>query len=374
MSADATAQPGATRPRVSVLTTVPFWLQRGGSQARIATLTQGLARHTELTVVLPVAPDAAAQQALRQLLPQVHWHSLDLPPNGHMRDALAALAAFFATRPQDACIFEYLSLGWLRAAVPAGVLALVDTHDVVSRRDADLLALGERLDRPLLSAEQERRELLAFDHVLAICQPDADVFTQWLGAERVLLLPHAHPVCALPPREAGRCVLFVGSHYRPNVEALRWFVEDVWPLVQGQGLVLEVVGTVGQAWQRSAGVVPAGVHLLGPQADLRAAYARADVCINPVRHGSGLKIKTVEALAHGKPLVSTSHGGRGLEAHAGEAFWVADDAASFAQALRVLVQQPDSARALGQAALALAAHQFSEAACLAPLLRLLRQR
>lgn len=364
------AQQPARRPRVAVVTTVPFWFQRGGSHARIITLLQGLARHTDLTVVLPLAPDAQGHAALRLLLPQVRVHSLELPPQGNMSDALSAFAAFFRAQAQDACIVEYLSLGWLRAAIPRGVLTLVDTHDVVSRRDADLVALGDHLNRPLLNADQERQQLLAFDRVLAICVPDAEVFSQWLGVDRVLLVPHAHAVCALPAHPAGRRMLFVGSHYTPNREALRWFVAEVWPLLQDHGFVLEVVGTVAQAMSHTSSVA---IHLLGPQADLQACYARADICINPVRHGSGLKIKTIEALAHGMPLVSTSHGTRGLEAYAGKAFWVADDAASFSQALIKLVQRPAKARALSQAALALVESAFSESACMAPLLALLRE-
>lgn len=383
MSAEFTVPPGvdepvqpparkpAQRPRLALLTTVPFWFRRGGSHARITTLMQGLARHTQLTLVLPVTPDAAAQATLRQLLPAVRLHSLALPAQGSMADALAAFANFFREHPQDACVFEYLDLGWLRAAVPPGVLTLVDTHDVVSRRDADLVALGERLDRPVLSAEQERRQLLDFDCVLAICQPDADVFTQWLGPDRVLLVPHSHAACAWPAQPQGRRLLFVGSHYTPNREALRWFLSEVWPLLGDLGFSLDVVGTVGKAWGPP---VPAGVLMHGPQEDLAAFYARADICINPVRHGSGLKIKTIEALAHGKALVSTSHGSRGLEAHAGKAFWVADDAASFAQALRHLVHQPESAHALSEAALGLVEGEFSEAACLAPLRALLQAR
>jgi hypothetical protein len=201
MSAEFTVWPGvdemvqvraekpARQPRLTVLTSVPFWFQRGGSHARITKLTQCLARYTELSLVLPVTPDAAAQAALRQLLPAARLHSLALPAQGSMADAVATFAQFFHEHAQDACIFEYLNLGWLRAAVPPGVLTLVDTHDVVSRRDADLVLLGERLDHPVLSAEQERRQLLDFDHALAICQPDADVFTQWLGPDRAPAWP-----------------------------------------------------------------------------------------------------------------------------------------------------------------------------------------
>jgi len=105
--------------------------------------------------------------------------------------------------------------------------------------------------------------------------------------------------------------------------------------------------------------------------DLGAAYAAADLCINPVRLGGGLKIKTVEALAHGRPLVTTSHGARSLEADAGRAFVVADDSPALVAAVHRLVDRPDEAAALSQAALALAQRRFGDDACYGPLLQAL---
>ena len=115
-----------------------------------------------------------------------------------------------------------------------------------------------------------------------------------------------------------------------------------------------------------------GVVVHGRVDDLAAHYAAADLCINPVRHGGGLKIKTVEALAHGRPLVASLHGVRSLEVHKGRAFLVADDGAAFAAAIQHLVAHPDEALRLAQAGSALAAAQFGPEACYGPLLRTLR--
>jgi len=55
--------------------------------------------------------------------------------------------------------------------------------------------------------------------------------------------------------------------------------------------------------------------------------------INPIRFGAGLKIKNVEALAHGLPLVTTTHGSRGIEAGVNNAFLYGDEAGEFIQAM-----------------------------------------
>ena len=142
------------------------------------------------------------------------------------------------------------------------------------------------------------------------------------------------------------------------------------PRLAGRGLTLHIVGEVGPALGLQSG---AGVVVHGRADDLESHYAAADLCINPVRHGGGLKIKTVEALAHGRPLVATSHGVRSLESHAGEAFLVADDGAAFAAAIERLIDDSDEAARLAQAGAALAAARFGADACYGPLVRYLQQ-
>jgi len=271
----------------------------------------------------------------------------------------------FLARRTQACIFEYLALGWMRPAVLPGMLSLVDTHDVVSQRDAELHAMGAVLDRRVMSAEEEAAQLRAFDHVIAICRPDAEVFRQWVGHERVLLAQHAHPLRLQAIRPQLRRLLFVGNFYEPNVDGLRWFIDQVWPRLAGSGLVLDIVGAVGPAMGLADGD---GLCVHGQIDNLATAYAAADLSINPVRHGSGLKIKTVEALAHGLPLVATSHATRGLEHGAGVAFLVADDAEAFARAISSLAAEPPARQRLAAGAAEFAAAEFSERACYGPLM------
>jgi glycosyltransferase involved in cell wall biosynthesis len=351
--------------RVALLTAVDFWRVGAGHRARIRALAAALCAEVELTLVLPTAASPAVRAAIAALLPRARLHTLDLPPSGQRRDALAALAAFFRAVPQQACIVEYLSLGWLRAAIPPGVLTLVDTHDVVHRRDAELVALGERLDRPLLTAAEEAARLRAFDAVIAISEPDAEVFRSWLGEARVILAPHAQPLRPAPWREPLRRLLFVASGYRPNAVALGRFLHEAWPRLAARGLQLDVVGQVGPVMRLPP--LP-GVQVHGVVDDLDAAYDAADLALNPVAHGSGLKIKTVEALAHGLALVATPHAVRGLEAGAGSAFALAEDPLEMAAAIEVLAEDPAQRRRLAEGGLRLAAERFSVEACYGPLL------
>ena len=101
-----------------------------------------------------------------------------------------------------------------------------------------------------------------------------------------------------------------------------------------------------------------GVTRIGYVRNLRRAYRDAAVVINPVRFGTGLKIKTVEALAHGKALVTTSCGVEGLEGAHGRAFLVEDDMPRFGAEVGRLLASPDARRTLAQAAAGFARAEF----------------
>ena len=359
-------QPGKRKARVALVTEVDFWLAGAGHRARIQALVRHLSQHVALTVVVPLVLQGAQRAQIAAVVPHAGLVSLGLPAQVTLDAALTRLQAFFEHTPQDACIIEYLSLGWLRRAIPRGVLTLVDTHDVASSRDADFLRFGQQPAWPTIDAAQERARLSLFDRVLAICQPDAEVFAEWVGAERVVLVPHAVGQAPQVVRPVARRVLFVGSAYAPNLLGLRWFMDTVWPRVAAAGLTLDVVGTAGLTLSRP---LPDSVIVHGIVPDLEPAYAAADLCVNPVRFGSGLKIKTVEALAHGRPLITTTHGMRGLEPWAGRAFVVADSVAEFAQALVDLIWRQYARARLATEGLSLVKSDFSPDVCYGPLLK-----
>ncbi len=133
------------------------------------------------------------------------------------------------------------------------------------------------------------------------------------------MAPHCEVICApmsvtyhvhdAAEQVPGRC-LFVGSHIDHNVHGIRWFLQEVWPLVQRQKpqSILHICGTVCQSL---SDVFP-NVRLVGQVEDINREYGAAEVCLIPLIVGSGLKIKLVEALSHGRASVSTSVGVQGV--------------------------------------------------------------
>lgn len=157
----------------------------------------------------------------------------------------------------------------------------------------------------------------------------------------------ARPAISAPPR-----VLFVGAlDVATNHAAVRWLLEQVWPLVAertpeatlvivGRRPTPDVVRDVGRA---------SGVELHADVPDLRPFLEDATVAVNPAVTGSGVNIKIVEYMAAGLPVVSTSFSTRGLALRPEVDLRVSDEPDAFADALVSLLNDHEAAAELGLA-------------------------
>jgi len=243
-------------------------------------------------------------------------------------------------------------------AVPDGVARVIDTLDLMHVRGAMYGGLdgGAWVE---CTREEEAHMLGRADIVIAIQRNELDELRAMVPGATVVLTPHPCQLTATR-REKRRhrdIVSFVGSDNPGNVRGLRAFVRTAWPAVRERrpAAELRVHGAVAR---HLGGSVP-GITLVGPVRRVERAYARAKVVVNPVTLGTGLKIKTVEALARGRALVTTSCGADGLEDGAGEAFVVADDMDGFAAAVARLLADDRFRLRLEASARAYAAHRFS---------------
>jgi polysaccharide biosynthesis protein PslH len=109
-------------------------------------------------------------------------------------------------------------------------------------------------------------------------------------------------------------LLFVGQWQRPNLEAVKWFFDQVWPLLVDRQYSLKIVGCIESVVRRELPQLHAAFHscFVGEVPDLIPYYRAARCVIAPMISGSGISIKTIEALALGKPFVGTSKAFRGM--------------------------------------------------------------
>lgn len=220
---------------------------------------------------------------------------------------------------------------------------------------------------PTVSAVEEFANLGRADLVIAIQPEEASIVAERLPGQAVTVAPMAiEPVSAASAGDQDR-LLFVASHTPANVEALTWFCEAVWPLLAARRptLRLDVAGTVARGMVR----VPEGVRLLGLVPDLQAAYAGAGIVISPLRSGTGLKIKLIEALAQGKAVVATTTTMQGVQSLGGEVVKVSDDPAEFAAHVLALAGDEAERKRLGERGIAVVRERFNADVCYSPIAR-----
>jgi glycosyltransferase involved in cell wall biosynthesis len=269
-----------------------------------------------------------------------------------------------------AVIAEYLWMAPCLDVVPADVLKIVDTHDVMHLR--------QRIHRHEpkgiwvdCTREEETELLSSADVVMAIQDREQQLFREMMPNRAVICVPH---VCdarsavrgAGPQREV---VVFVGSRIQANLVGIEAFIRTAWPriLAAHPGARLEIYGDVAERVR----VRGPNVHTIGYVAKLDDAYARATVVVNPVQLGTGLKIKTVEALARGRALVTTSCGADGLAAGVQQAFLVEDEMDRFGEAVQRLLRDPSFRATLESRALRFARQRFGAEAAVRELVAVL---
>jgi glycosyltransferase involved in cell wall biosynthesis len=357
-------------PAVVIVTDVDFWYLGAGHRQRIRALAAFLSRHTALTMIILRPVSDPELELLRALALNMRY--VILAAEGDADPALyrRRLGAFLANNPCDVCIIEYLHLSYVRDVIPEGVKVLLDTHDLISDRSNSFQHYQAPHQEPDMTPAQEYAVFDRYDAVILISDHDYQKTRHVLGDHKTVLAPHPTQL----PRQAIRPTVgtigYLASEYLPNVDAIAWFVNNVWPGLQGSGVQLDIYGNVCRKLRN--GGVP-GLKLRGFVASHAAVYAGMDIVINPVRFGAGLKIKNVEALGSGLPLVTSSHGAQGLPGAAGHAFLVADTPEEYLSQLTLLIRDHDYRSSLADAAYRYAQTHFSPETCFSSLLAEIRR-
>ncbi len=223
---------------------------------------------------------------------------------------------------------------------------LLDVDDVESALHAEVgdAQEAERFTR------LEAHYLPLMDAVIACSVEDARLLSQRYDLRELAVIPNAVsvPPAATRADAPDHDMLFVGNlSYAPNVEGVRWFVREVLPRLCG--LRVAIVGSRPVAEVQSLASDPR-VTLAADVPDIGRWYANAHLALVPLLHGGGSRIKLIEALAHGLPVVATTRGAAGLPwRRSGSPVVVADDAEAFAGGCRELLLDRARARTLGDA-------------------------
>jgi len=196
----------------------------------------------------------------------------------------------------------------------------------------------------------EVRHLNTPDAVVPISDADAADFRR-LGCTRPMrVVPCGFEIADGTDTPQADRVGFIGSlDFRPNQEAVRWIIEELWPRVIACApqARLSIAGSSAPDWLRH---LAKDVDFRGQVDDAQAFLRSMSVVIAPLFAGGGMRIKVLEAMALGKPIVATTLGAGGLDVEHDRDILIADDAGAFAEAVVRLLRDSNAATRLGDAA------------------------
>jgi glycosyltransferase involved in cell wall biosynthesis len=356
------------RRRIAVLSPYfPYPLSHGGA-VRIYHLLRELA--VEFDVELFAFTDGPERPELAPVLEfcarvvlvekpryrEPRWSTL-LPPEVHefrspaMRRALAEERAAFG--------FERLQVEYTQLAAYGG--------DVLVEHDVTFDLFGQVFrSRRTVSAwwdyfrwrRFETRVIRRFSRVVVMSPKDQEMLGPAVSAtviENGVDLARFRP----EPESPGERLLFIGSfRHFPNVEAFRFFIEHVWPLLREKfpRMTLTVVCGADPLtyWRAFAGTPepPADprIQLLGFVSDVRPLYVEANLVLVPTTVSAGTNVKVLEAMAMQRAVVSTTSGCAGLGLLHGHSVWVADVPEAFAAGVATLMADPERRAQIANAA------------------------
>lgn len=356
---------------MNILVVAPFvpWPLNNGGRIRIFSIVQALARRHHVTLVClaesATQPLGPLPEVCRRVVPVVHRPHAAVnvlkflfgpnPYNVERFRSPSLLAAIRDLRRDsiDVVDIEHAQM-WSCSTACEGLPIVLGTHNVESDIVRQLAnACRNPLKRMLYrieTAKMRRFEEHAWrscDRCLTVSEKEREVVVAaGVTPSRVLTVPNGVDLARLTfgPRPGRKRFLFLGGlDYRPNEDALQWLLAEIWPRVRAGAPQAELV-LAGRGTERfGASGLPPGVTCIGDPGDpgeVASCLSAADGLLVPLRIGAGTRIKILEAMAVGVPVVTTTRGGEGIAAVNGTHLLIGDTPGTFADACVRLLADP----------------------------------
>jgi len=197
----------------------------------------------------------------------------------------------------------------------------------------------------------EFKSLDKYDGIIPISYVDAEFFTSitqspvkaisfGIDADKIDMKEH---------KRAENALFHIGSmNWMPNIEGIKWFLNEVWPLISDTipELKLYLAGRGMPEWISSLNLK--NVVVVGEVPDAYEFIRSKSISIAPLFSGSGIRIKIIESMALGRTVISTSIGAEGINYTNGKNIMIADDKESFLEAAATLYSDPEKSKKIGK--------------------------
>lgn len=371
----------------SILIIVPFdniYPPVNGGMLRCFHIMQQLAKHFQLTAIIHQDKESFLKctEEFPTLLGATIYSTNGVKTTDVFKVFPSRLEKAFRSRwyqrellsPADSSLIKYypvltqLLKKQKFSAIILENLATLNAVKIIRRYDSKVKIIynAHNVDSSLAMAAVERNEMTAqqlisyqrresnfhtmVDGVITCSQKDRATLEEMNGGKlRAFVVPNGvHIPCEMYNDEVRQdipgAVLFCGSLWSvPNAEGLQWFCGRIWPLVLAElpYLKLLVVG-IGEIPEQFADTkATANLELIGEVIDLKPWYQKAAVSVVPLLTGSGTRLKILEAMGMGVPVIATTRGAEGIAYSADENIIIADEEKHFAEKLIMLLKDKD---------------------------------
>ncbi len=339
-----------------LLTFVDFWRKGSGHRARISSLVNFLMDKVQITVFFAGPSNNQDAFILSSQFPNVKFEFATTMASITFLEYKNEFKCFIQGKYFDVAIVEYIELSHILEYLPSSTITMLDTHDLVFERIRSFKKHKIAYDGIDLSKKDELEIFECYDYILLIQKKDFEIVAKEMDSSRLLLVPHPPFLEMTPVRKTCTQIGYVASPYQPNIDALTWFIDKVWPeILKKYNLTLHVYGNIAASFKEPI----KNIIFHGFVENLKSVYEGLDIIINPIRCGAGLKIKNVEALGLCIPLITTTHGASGMEDGLSKAFLKADKPKEFIEAFDKIINDFDFRTQISQAGFEYANTNFS---------------
>ena len=378
--------------KVLLLTQVLPYPPDSGPKVKTWNVLKYLAQHHDITLVSFVRGDQTAEVAhLNKYCRAVHtvpmargiWRDTwalgrsllshqpflmvrdDRAAMRHLIDQLAAETHFDIAHADQLNMAQY-------AARVSQVRKVLDAHNalwLLYKRLWDTMSPGPKkwlLNRDWQIMKQyEGRICRQFDAILTVSEEDKIALQEAMGATPAqspisnlkspfTIIPIAidtDEITKIERNQDASHVLHIGTMFwPPNIDGILWFLNEVWPLIQAErpDVVFDIVGAKPPPEITAFNSKASGINVTGYVADPIPYCEQAGVMVVPLRAGGGMRVKILNALAQGLPLVSTTIGCEGIAVEHEQHLLISDTPENFAQATLRLLKDSTFACQLGE--------------------------
>ena len=290
------------------------------------------------------------------------WQNLARPRSELLQDeALTALLRRELVQGYDVLHLEQMATGWLGLGDPRALLNVhyFDVIDWANRED-----MGFRERKALWQARRATKQIIHGITNIRLLTPRLKEMAESINpAGRYWVVPLAldPALYTMPPLAQEPTVGLIGSmHWEPSRSAAERLITRIWPLVKQRvpGAKLYIAGWNAAEFLEKYSSLP-DLTLVNNLAHPSEFFSKAAVMVYAPSRGSGMKVKVMESMAYGVPVVTTWEGVEGIDYQNGEQCWVAESDDDLAGKVCRLLENPAERQQMREAARTLIEERYS---------------